>query len=93
MSSESSDHGSVRLNTIGYRVGSRVLEFLFWRNESTSKAPKREIRLLPVLLMIQTQVWKAVFGKPADGLEKSSSNVDECTFPYLEIEDSLTFAL
>ena len=56
MPSESTDRGSVRLNTIGYRVGSRVLELLFWRNESTSKAPKREIRLLPVLLMIQTQV-------------------------------------
>ncbi|KAJ3502147.1 hypothetical protein NMY22_g18683 [Coprinellus aureogranulatus] len=66
-----------RLNTLGYRVGGRVLELLFWRNESSSKAPKREIRLLPVLIMIQTQVWKAVFGKPADGLEKSSTNVDE----------------
>ncbi|TEB39117.1 transporter particle subunit trs31 [Coprinellus micaceus] len=76
-----------RLNTIGYRVGSRVLEILFWRNESTSKAPKREIRLLPVLLMIQTQVWKAVFGKPADGLEKSSSNVDE----YMVIDNEPLF--
>lgn len=67
---------------MGYRVGTRVLELLFWRNESTSKTPKREIRLLPVLIMIQTQLWKAVFGKPADGLEKSSANVDECQSPF-----------
>lgn len=68
---------------MGYRVGTRVLELLFWRNESTSKVPKREIRLLPILIMIQTQLWKAVFGKPADGLEKSSTNVDECSSPYV----------
>jgi len=67
-----------RLNTLGYRIGTRVLEMLVWRAESSSKTPKREIRLLPVLLMIQSQVWKAIFGKPADGLEKSSANVDEC---------------
>ncbi|KAF5337145.1 hypothetical protein D9611_003413 [Ephemerocybe angulata] len=66
-----------RLNTMGYRIGTRILELLIWRNESSSKTPKREIRLLPVLLMIQSQVWKAVFGKAADGLEKSSANVDE----------------
>lgn len=63
---------------MGYRVGTRVLELLFWRNESTSKTPKREIRLLSVLIMIQTQLWKAVFGKAADGVEKSHVNVDEC---------------
>lgn len=69
---------------MGYRIGTRVLEMLIWRNENTSKTPKREIRLLPVLLMVQSQVWKAIFGKPADGLEKSSANVDECLSPSVE---------
>ncbi|KAF6766446.1 TRAPP complex subunit trs31 [Ephemerocybe angulata] len=55
-----------RLNTMGYRIGTRILELLIWRNESSSKTPKREIRLLA-----------SVFGKAADGLEKSSANVDE----------------
>jgi trafficking protein particle complex subunit 5 len=49
-----------------------------WRAESTSKAPKRDIRFLPVLMSIHTNVWKAVFGKPADAIEKSVQNEDEC---------------
>lgn len=68
-----------RLNTIGYRVGMRVSELLVWRSESSSKAPKREIRLLDSLLFVHTQVWKAIFGKPADAVEKSVEKDDECT--------------
>ncbi|KAJ3713504.1 NO signaling/Golgi transport ligand-binding domain-containing protein [Lentinula raphanica] len=66
-----------RLNTLGYRVGSRVLEITAYRAEFSSKAPKREIRLLPALMAIHTQVWRAVYGKPADAIEKSVENVDE----------------
>lgn len=66
-----------RLNTLGYRVGTRVLELLFWRNEASSKTPKREIRLVPVLMLMLNQVWKAVFSKAADALEKSVENADE----------------
>lgn len=49
-----------------------------WRNESSSKTPKREVRFLPALMSIHTQVWKSVFGKPADAIEKSVENPDEC---------------
>ena len=66
------------LNTLGYRIGTRVLELMAWRAESASKAPKRDIRFLPVLMSIHTNVWKAVFGKPADAIEKSFQNEDEC---------------
>jgi trafficking protein particle complex subunit 5 len=59
----------------------RVLELMVWRSDSSSKAPKREIRLLPVLMIIHSQVWKAVFGKNADAIEKSVENADECAFP------------
>jgi hypothetical protein len=69
---------SQSLNTLGYRIGTRVLELMAWRAESASKAPKREIRFLPVLMSIHTNVWKAVFGKPADAIEKSVQNEDEC---------------
>jgi hypothetical protein len=51
---------------------------MVYRVESTNKAPKREIRFLPALMSIHTQVWRAVFGKPADALEKSVENADEC---------------
>ena len=77
---------SQSLNTLGYRIGTRVLELMAWRAESASKAPKREIRFLPVLMSIHTNVWKAVFGKPADAIEKSVQNEDECM-------SRLTFAI
>ncbi|TFK57674.1 transporter particle subunit trs31 [Heliocybe sulcata] len=66
-----------RLNTLGYRIGTRVLELQVWRTESTSKAPKRETRFLQALMSIHTQVWRTCFGKAADGLEKSVENDDE----------------
>ncbi len=79
-----------RLNTLGYRVGTRVLELMAWRNESSSKAPKREVRFLPALMSIHTQVWKSVFGKPADAIEKSVENPDECAhtqYPFTPSSD------
>lgn len=73
----------LRLNTLGYRIGTRVLELMVWRAESSSKTPKRETRFLPALMSIHTQVWKAVFGKAADAIEKSVENADECTVTTL----------
>ena len=67
----------------------RVLELMSYRNEATAKAPKREIRFLPALMSIHTQVWRAVFGKPADAIEKSVENADECTFCLLSLYSSL----
>jgi len=66
-----------QLNTLGYRIGTRVLELMLWRAEGSSKAPKREIKLLSVLMLIHTQVWKATFGKQADAIERSVENSDE----------------
>lgn len=68
----------------------RVLELNVWRTESASKAPKREIKFLSALMSIHTQVWKVVFGKPADAIEKSVENDDECTLlTFLPSETSL----
>lgn len=67
-----------RLNVLGYRIGTRTLELMTWRNEAQTKAPKREIRFLPALMSIHTQVWRAVFGKPADAIEKGVEHDDEC---------------
>ncbi|KAF8320543.1 TRAPP complex subunit trs31 [Cantharellus anzutake] len=65
-----------RLSTVGYRIGLRVAELLAWRNDPT-KNPKREIKLVQALMFIHTQVWKAVFGKPADALERGLEKDDE----------------
>ncbi|GAC95381.1 hypothetical protein PHSY_002956 [Pseudozyma hubeiensis SY62] len=63
-----------RLSLIGYAIGQRVLSLTLHRQEMTSnpKNPRRETRLLPVLLWIHTGFWKAAFGKPADSLERST---------------------
>jgi trafficking protein particle complex subunit 5 len=60
---------------MGYRVGQRVLELIVWREKNS----KRETRILGILQFIHTVVWKTLFGKPADSLEKSRDHDDECT--------------
>ncbi|OBZ85293.1 Transport protein particle subunit trs31 [Choanephora cucurbitarum] len=62
-----------KLNEFGYRVGFRVLELLAWRE----KVAKREIKVINVLYFVHSTVWKALFGKQADSLEKSTENEDE----------------
>ena len=64
----------VRLNDFGYRVGTRFLELITWREKNN----RREISVLDILYFIHTTVWKALFGKQADSLEKSTENNDEC---------------
>ncbi|KAL1930802.1 hypothetical protein VTP01DRAFT_10964 [Rhizomucor pusillus] len=62
-----------KLNEFGYRVGIRMLELLTWRERNA----KRETKVLGVLYFIHSVVWKALFGKQADSLEKSTENEDE----------------
>ncbi|KAI8926611.1 NO signaling/Golgi transport ligand-binding domain-containing protein [Entophlyctis helioformis] len=62
-----------KLSDYGYRVGIRMLELIVWRDRNT----KRETRILGVLYFINTTVWKALFGKAADSLEKGTDNDDE----------------
>jgi len=62
-----------RLESTGYGVGLRVLELLAYR----SKEYRRETRLMNMLQFVSTQVWKALFGKAADSLERSIDHADE----------------
>ena len=62
-----------RLETTGYSVGLRVLELLVYRNRDY----KRETKLMNILQFISTQVWKSLFSKPADSLERSIDHNDE----------------
>lgn len=63
-----------RLGSFGYKVGLRMLELVLFRDRNL----KRETRLLQMLLFINTTLWKALFGKAADSLEKGTDNLDEC---------------
>jgi len=62
-----------RLESSGYEIGLKILELISYRN----REHKREIRLMDILHFVSTQVWKALFGKPADSLERSVENADE----------------
>lgn len=62
-----------RLEATGYGVGLRVLELLAYR----SREYKRETKLMNLLQFVSTQVWKALFHKPADSLERSIDHTDE----------------
>lgn len=62
-----------KLETLGYGVGMRMLELLVNREKSN----RREPRLLGILSFVHSTVWKALFGKVADSLEKSTEHEDE----------------
>ncbi|KAE8799243.1 trafficking protein particle complex subunit 5 [Hordeum vulgare] len=62
-----------RLEDAGYAVGARVLELLCHRE----KGNRRETRLLGILSFIHSTVWKVLFGKVADSLEKGTEHEDE----------------
>jgi hypothetical protein len=67
-----------KLHDLGFQVGARMLDLVFVRD----RAGRRETKLLNVLLMIKSTLWKALFGKEADKLERA--NDDEKTFYIIE---------
>ncbi|KAI9719887.1 MAG: TRAPP subunit trs31 [Chrysothrix sp. TS-e1954] len=72
-----------RLNNQGYPLGLKLLDLLLYRSptpfSSTSSAANnlRPTRVLPLLQFISTTLWKHLFGRPADALERSQDNKDE----------------
>ncbi|TIB01096.1 hypothetical protein E3P96_02497 [Wallemia ichthyophaga] len=66
-----------KLNWLGYRVGQRQLELMRWRAEGASRNPKQPTTLIEVLQMVHTPIWKSLFNKPADSLERSKENSNE----------------
>eukprot|EP00094_Tigriopus_californicus_P005063 TCALIF_04877-PA protein Name:"Similar to TRAPPC5 Trafficking protein particle complex subunit 5 (Bos taurus)" AED:0.42 eAED:0.42 QI:0/-1/0/1/-1/1/1/0/191 len=69
-----------KLHEIGFQVGARILDLLFVRD----RAARREIKLLNVLLMVKSTLWKALFAKEADKLERA--NDDDKTYYIIEKE-------
>ncbi|KAI8615648.1 NO signaling/Golgi transport ligand-binding domain-containing protein [Chytriomyces sp. MP71] len=62
-----------RLANFGYRVGIRELELTLLREKNA----KRETRVLQMLIFVNSTLWKSLFGKAADSLQKSNDNDDE----------------
>ncbi|KAA8910423.1 NO signaling/Golgi transport ligand-binding domain-containing protein [Sphaerosporella brunnea] len=63
-----------KLNIQGYAIGQRLLELLLYRE---GRSAKRETRVLGILQFIAQTLYRHLFGKPADGLEKSREHEDE----------------
>ncbi|CAN1328257.1 Trafficking protein particle complex subunit 5 [Linum perenne] len=73
-----------RLEDAGYAVGARVLELLCHREKVypvlatfVRQGNRRETRLLGILSFVHSTVWKVLFGKVADSLEKGTEHEDE----------------
>ncbi|GAA5836953.1 hypothetical protein JCM3766R1_006489 [Sporobolomyces carnicolor] len=80
-----------KLHDVGYRVGTRVVELLSCRDalyplQSSSAlttlsrgppAPTRHVRLLQALTWVHSNVYRYLFGRPADSLERSTEHDDE----------------
>lgn len=62
-----------KIASYGKQVGLRMFDIITLRE----KGYKRETKLLGMLMFIKSTVWKNLFGKEADKLERS--NDDHCT--------------
>jgi hypothetical protein len=59
----------------GYNVGLRMSELCFFREKNA----KRETKIVGILSYIKDNIWKTMFGKAADSLERATDKQDECT--------------
>lgn len=69
-----------KLAQLGNSVGFHLVEILNYRE----KNPKRENKLINTLLFLKGSVWKSLFGKEADKLERADD--DEKTYLIIENE-------
>ncbi|KAI6242889.1 Trafficking protein particle complex subunit 5 [Aphelenchoides fujianensis] len=69
-----------RLSDYGKFVGSHVLDMIVLREKSY----KRDIKVLNALMFVRGPLWKNLFNKEADKLERS--NDDPCKFFLIEKE-------
>jgi trafficking protein particle complex subunit 5 len=65
-----------RLQELGFGVGQRLIEMIGSRERLT----KRETRILGILQFVTTTVWRHLFGKQAETLERAMENEDECAW-------------
>ena len=70
-----------KLSQFGHPIGIRVIELVSLRE----RVNKRETRVVNMLQFISNIVWKHLFGKVADNLERSVENEDECTHLFTTI--------
>lgn len=62
-----------KLGEWGYRIGTKFADLLFM----LERPQKRETKHLQMLLLVHTNMWRLLFGKAADSLERSTDAADE----------------
>eukprot|EP01031_Cornospumella_fuschlensis_P034937 gene34937-42312_t len=62
-----------KLETAGFGIGQRVVELVSCRDRVT----RRETRIVSILQYVSQVLWKYLFNKTADNLERSMQNEDE----------------
>lgn len=72
-----------RLQDTGYAVGVRILELISFREKNF----KREQKIEGMLSFISYTIWKVLFGKHADSLEKNNDSNDQCNV-HINSKDS-----
>lgn len=71
----------------GKFVGSRLLDLVVLRE----KGYKRDTKLVNSLMFIRGTLWKSLFNKEADKLERSTENPCHCEWDWVFGENSLRF--
>ncbi|XP_008468749.2 trafficking protein particle complex subunit 5-like isoform X1 [Diaphorina citri] len=69
-----------KLHEVGQSIGAKLIDINFYRE----KNGKREIKLLNILQFVKINLWKNIFGKECDKLERA--NDDERTYYLIEQE-------
>lgn len=64
-----------RLNDQGHPIGLKLLDLLLYREPPRTQL--RPLHIIALLQFITTTLWKHLFGRAADSLEKSNDQVDE----------------
>ena len=62
-----------KLSSLGYPIGEKILELCSLRDKNFKKSTK----IVDMLQFIFNNVWKILFDKQADGLQKSTDEEDE----------------
>jgi len=70
-----------RLEDLGYSVGHRLLEMLYFRERGS----KRDVRLLDILRFIHSTLWRYLFNRQARDLEQSNTADDEYMISDTEV--------
>lgn len=67
-----------RLTKLGHDIGMRYIELIMARASPGLREPHVE----KMLQFISSTAWKHLFGKPGDGLEKSTEHENSCKFVH-----------